>query len=78
MLFGRKETNKVEGLVKDPICKMEVDPSHAYYTDIGGKTYYFCGAGCKAAFKKAQNEHQYSAGPLKVRRSSRGGGGCCH
>ncbi|MCS4538772.1 MAG: YHS domain-containing protein [Thaumarchaeota archaeon] len=78
MLFGRKEVKVMEKMVKDPICGMDVDPNQAYYTEIGGKTHYFCGAGCKADFKKAQNKELYSSTPLKVRRSSRGGGGCCH
>jgi YHS domain-containing protein len=77
-VFGKKKVAVLEELVKDPICGMHVDPNNAYYTEIGGKIYHFCGAGCKAAFKKAQKEDQYNARPIKVRRSSRGGGGCCH
>jgi xanthine dehydrogenase accessory factor len=35
----------------DPICAMTVDIATARYTSMrNGQTYYFCGAGCKAAF----------------------------
>ncbi len=35
----------------DPICKMEVEESKAVATsEYKGKKYYFCAAGCKAAF----------------------------
>jgi xanthine dehydrogenase accessory factor len=35
----------------DPICGMTVDIATARYTsERDGQTYYFCGAGCKAAF----------------------------
>ncbi|MCS4538761.1 MAG: hypothetical protein HYY67_07895 [Thaumarchaeota archaeon] len=56
---------------------MAVDPEHAYYTEIGERKYYFCGAGCKAAFKRANNKDADSR-PLKVRKAHRGSGGCCH
>lgn len=37
----------------DPICKMVVDEKNAKYkSEYKGKTYYFCGAGCKKAFDK--------------------------
>jgi len=40
-------------MAKDPVCGMEVDPAKARFTSAyGGKTYYFCAAGCKAAFEK--------------------------
>lgn len=35
----------------DPVCKMKVDPKKAAATSqYQGETYYFCAAGCKAAF----------------------------
>ena len=35
----------------DPICKMTVDEKTAKFTSVyNGKTYYFCGPGCKKAF----------------------------
>lgn len=76
-MFWKKQVKLVEVLVKDPVCGMSVDPEHAYYTELDGKKYYFCGAGCKAAFKKVNNKEVYSR-PLEVRKASRGGGGCCH
>lgn len=37
----------------DPICGMSVDVATARYTSIrDGEPYYFCSAGCKAAFEK--------------------------
>lgn len=36
----------------DPVCGMTVDPSRAKAThESGGKTYYFCCAGCKEKFR---------------------------
>jgi len=35
----------------DPVCGMTVDPATAKHrSEHGGKTYYFCAAGCKAKF----------------------------
>ena len=35
----------------DPICGMKVDPETAKFSSVKeGKTYYFCGAGCKKKF----------------------------
>jgi Cu+-exporting ATPase len=42
-----------ENKATDPVCGMKVDPKTAkHQTDHGGKTYYFCAAGCKTAFEK--------------------------
>ncbi|TPF97486.1 hypothetical protein EP30_02535 [Bifidobacterium sp. UTCIF-39] len=47
------------GSETDPICGMSVDPATAAAKrDYNGKTYYFCGAGCAAAFDK--NPAQYA------------------
>ncbi|MFQ6134605.1 MAG: YHS domain-containing protein [Nitrososphaerales archaeon] len=77
MFWKRHEEKSADKLAIDPICGMEVDPAHAYSTEIGGQTYYFCGAGCKAAFKKSKNKALHRR-PVKIRRSPRGGGGSCH
>lgn len=38
---------------KDPVCGMTVDPNRATGSSAyGGKTYYFCSAGCKASFDR--------------------------
>ncbi|MBI4571571.1 MAG: YHS domain-containing protein [Chloroflexi bacterium] len=38
-------------LVRDPVCKMEVDPATAAArSEYQGQTYYFCAAGCKQTF----------------------------
>ena len=36
---------------KDPVCGMDVDPRTAKHTvEHDGRSFYFCGAGCKKAF----------------------------
>ena len=35
----------------DPVCGMTVDRAKALTSEHGGKTYYFCGAGCQAKFE---------------------------
>jgi len=36
---------------RDVVCGMQVDPAKAAGTSVfEGKTYYFCGKGCKAKF----------------------------
>lgn len=43
----------------DPVCKMTVDEASAAATsEYEGKTYYFCGVGCKRAFD--ENPEQYA------------------
>lgn len=40
-------------MVKDPVCGMMIDERTAAATsEYKGKTYYFCGRGCKIAFDK--------------------------
>ena len=40
-------------MTKDPVCGMDVDEKKAAaISEYGGKTYYFCAKGCKAAFDK--------------------------
>lgn len=39
--------------VKDPVCKMNVDPAKAKgKSEYKGKTYYFCSESCKMKFDK--------------------------
>lgn len=41
----------VSGMAIDPVCGMEVDIETAQHTSVfHGKTFYFCGEGCKATF----------------------------
>jgi uncharacterized protein len=35
---------------RDPVCGMTVDRSTAFTSEWRGRTYYFCGAGCKSKF----------------------------
>ena len=47
--------------VKDPVCKMDIQPQDAAGTsDYKGRTYYFCAPSCKQAFD--QNPERYAAG----------------
>ncbi|MEX0696976.1 MAG: YHS domain-containing protein, partial [Dongiaceae bacterium] len=40
------------GLVKDPVCGMDVDPHTAKHrAEYGGRTYYFCSARCRERFE---------------------------
>jgi len=37
---------------KDPVCGMDVDPANTKLKfEYQGKTYYFCGPGCRKAFE---------------------------
>jgi len=39
------------GMAKDPVCGMDVDPHTAKFrAEHGGRTYYFCAAGCRTKF----------------------------
>ena len=64
-------------LVKDSICGMRVDPRNAYHTEVGGRIYFFCGAGCKASFKNTHLKMTHKVAP-KVGSAKGGGGGSCH
>jgi xanthine dehydrogenase accessory factor len=42
----------------DPVCGMSVDIATAHFTsEYGGKTYYFCAAGCKRSFDKEPGKY---------------------
>jgi Cu+-exporting ATPase len=51
---GAKNTHAgehMQHLEKDPVCGMSVDPHKAKRTaEHGGRTYYFCSAGCRTKF----------------------------
>jgi YHS domain-containing protein len=58
--------------VKDHVCGMEVDTAKAAGTsEYKGKTYYFCGAGCKEKFDA--KPEQYAA---KCAGAPKSGCGC--
>ncbi len=48
-LFSKKQET-----AEDPVCHMQVDTSNpgGGTAEHGGKTYYFCGPGCRVAFEK--------------------------
>jgi Cu+-exporting ATPase len=41
---------------KDPICGMVVDKASGLKTERGGRTYYFCSAGCQRTFEAPEAE----------------------
>lgn len=49
--------------VKDVVCGMEIEAeSAAGKSEYQGRTYYFCGLGCKAAFDKEPARYAAAAG----------------
>lgn len=58
-------------------CGMEVDPANECHTEIGGRVYYFCRAGCKASFKKAYFKRT-NVPHTDGNKPSKKGGGSCH
>lgn len=53
MLHAMEHPPASHGAETDPVCGMTVDPhTAAARSEHGGKTYYFCSRGCKAAFDK--------------------------
>ncbi|MEM0054460.1 MAG: YHS domain-containing protein [Nitrososphaeria archaeon] len=47
-------------MVKDIVCKMDVDPQKTKYkTEYEGETYYFCSESCQKSFQ--QNPSKYLA-----------------
>lgn len=48
---GHGDAAASPGMAKDPVCGMDVDPHTAKFrADHGGRTYYFCAAGCRTKF----------------------------
>ena len=45
-----------EALAKDPICGMMVSRSTVLRSERGGRTYYFCSAGCQRTFESPEQE----------------------
>lgn len=49
-------------MVTDPVCKMTIDEKKvAGKSDYKGRTYYFCGASCKAKFDANPSAYVKSA-----------------
>ena len=42
--------NETKTMTKDPVCGMTVDEATAIHAERDGKTYYFCGEGCRQKF----------------------------
>jgi uncharacterized membrane protein YraQ (UPF0718 family)/YHS domain-containing protein len=53
VMLQEMEEMPSEEQVRDPVCGMTVDPATATErVEHAGRTYYFCSAGCRAAFEK--------------------------
>jgi uncharacterized membrane protein YraQ (UPF0718 family)/YHS domain-containing protein len=50
VVFGALVALTVRSGAKDPMCGMTVDRTKALRAERDGKTYYFCGEGCRQAF----------------------------
>lgn len=58
---------------KDPVCRMSTDTDTTPYQEIvGGKTYYFCSAGCLSRFEKAPAAYLTLAQRLRTGRNTYG------
>ncbi len=44
------------GQAKDPVCGMMVDKATALRSERGGRTFYFCSAGCQRTFESPERE----------------------
>lgn len=52
------------GLARDPICGMTVETAGARHTaEAGGRTWYFCGEGCRGRFLGAPERFAAAAAP---------------
>src|SRR5215216_2594666 len=50
----------------DPVCGMELDPATAAgSSELDGRTYYFCSAGCKQRFDAAPEKYLPSEPPAE-------------
>lgn len=48
--------NTIYPIVRDPVCGMRVSSTEAAgHVEYHGRTYYFCGSGCKEQFSKHPN-----------------------
>ena len=58
---------------KDPVCRMSTDTDTTpYQKNVGGKTYYFCSAGCLSRFEKAPAAYLTLAQRLRAGRNTYG------
>jgi uncharacterized membrane protein YraQ (UPF0718 family) len=48
---------------RDPICGMTVDRRKALTLEVDGRTYYFCGPGCRAKFEAREAAKEERAAP---------------
>ena len=66
MEANHEAADQVHHMATDPVCGMKVDPDKAKHRlEHGGRTYYFCSAGCKAKFLADPNRYLIMKEPLK-------------
>ena len=52
-------------VIRDPVCGMTVDPNVGKPTsEHGGRTFHFCGAGCKAKFEVTPDQYLTAIDPI--------------
>jgi Cu+-exporting ATPase len=68
---SRNPPTKVEGMAKDPVCGMDVDPARSTAKrQLDGQTFHFCAEGCASKF---------DADPARYAKGAEEGAakGCC-
>ncbi len=50
---GRRSAGE---MAKDPVCGMMVNKANALHSEVGGRSYYFCSAGCQHSFESPDEE----------------------
>ncbi|MBI4900088.1 MAG: heavy metal translocating P-type ATPase [Actinobacteria bacterium] len=50
-MHSDQSSSSTTSLVKDPVCGMDVATTSEHRSELDGRDYYFCSAGCKAAFE---------------------------
>ena len=70
---SRNQPTKVEGMAKDPVCGMEVDPARSTVKrQLDGQTFHFCAEGCASKFDADPARYASGAGEGAAK-----GEGCC-
>jgi YHS domain-containing protein len=60
-MMNKPSHSEPRQMVRDPVCKMLVNPRHAVgRSEYNGQTYFFCSAQCKQDFDR--NPEQYTDG----------------
>ncbi|MES2710601.1 MAG: heavy metal-binding domain-containing protein, partial [Pseudomonadota bacterium] len=64
---GHGATATMPGIVKDPVCGMDVDPAKtAHHADHADHAYHFCSAGCRTKFVADPAKYVHPRAPLRA------------